>query len=200
MGHSYGGYLLLQTLADLAAFPGRILLFSPVLGASTTGNLYLCPPRADKLLRLAKQGLFPTPDALEMESAKNRGVWPQTEATSALLAETADTPPSKRFLQLIVEYPGAGLQEQMGTTLGPLHLLALDHALADDLVDRRLGGCCRDRLAVAIALAVVGVCSGYVRFFITSGRGRFVADTFDDVPDDTTPSLGANAPMNIAHA
>ncbi|MDX2344492.1 MAG: hypothetical protein QNL26_11620, partial [Acidimicrobiia bacterium] len=34
-------------------------------------------------------------------------------------------PPSKRFLQLIVEHPGAGLQEQMGTALGPLHLLAL---------------------------------------------------------------------------
>jgi len=36
--------------------------------------------------------------------------------------------------------------------------------------------------------------------FITSGRGRSVADTFDDVHDDTTPGLGANALMNIAHA
>jgi pimeloyl-ACP methyl ester carboxylesterase len=68
VGHSYGGYLLLQALADLAAFPGRILLFSPVLGASTTGNLYWRPPRADKLLRLAEHGQFPTPDALEIHT------------------------------------------------------------------------------------------------------------------------------------
>ena len=43
----------------------------------------------------------------------------------------------------------------MGTALGPLHLLALDHALADHLVDGRLRSGCRDRLAVAVALAVV---------------------------------------------
>jgi hypothetical protein len=43
----------------------------------------------------------------------------------------------------------------MGTALGPLHLLALDHALADHLIDRRFREGCRDRLAVAVALSVV---------------------------------------------
>jgi hypothetical protein len=45
-----------------------------------------------------------------------------------------------------------------------------------------------------------GVCSGYVRFFITSAQRRAVADTFDDVPDHTAPGLGTDTPMNIAHA
>jgi hypothetical protein len=47
---------------------------------------------------------------------------------------------------------------------------------------------------------LLGVCSGYVRFFITSAQQRAVADTFDDVPDHTAPGLGTDTPMNIAHA
>lgn len=70
VGHSYGGYLLLHALADLAAFPGRILLFSPVLGAATAGGLYLRPPRADQLLRLAEHGQFPTPNVLEIHTGE----------------------------------------------------------------------------------------------------------------------------------
>jgi len=49
-------------------------------------------------------------------------------------------------------------------------------------------------------VGVPGVCSGYVRFFITSVRSQAVADTFDDVPNHTAPGLGTDAPMNIAHA
>lgn len=37
-----------------------------------------------------------------------------------------------------VEGAGAGLQQQVGAALGPLHLLALGEALADDRVDRAL--------------------------------------------------------------
>jgi hypothetical protein len=50
------------------------------------------------------------------------------------------------------------------------------------------------------AFDLPGVCSGYVRFFITSAQHRAVADTFDDVPDYTAPGLGTDTPMNIAHA
>ncbi len=35
IGHSYGGYLLMHALAELGAFPGRILLLSRVLGTGT---------------------------------------------------------------------------------------------------------------------------------------------------------------------
>jgi hypothetical protein len=44
----------------------------------------------------------------------------------------------------------------MGPPLGPLHLLALAEALADDLVDGRLDKTGADALPRAVALAVVG--------------------------------------------
>lgn len=70
MGHSYGGYLLLQALADLDAFPGCILLISPVLGAAR-GNFYLSrPPRADRLLRLAEEHQFPVPHGLKIHTGE----------------------------------------------------------------------------------------------------------------------------------
>ena len=68
IGHSYGAYLLLHALAELAPFPGRILLLSPVLGAAMDSKrLYLSrPPRADPLLRLAQNYEFPIPHSLEI--------------------------------------------------------------------------------------------------------------------------------------
>jgi pimeloyl-ACP methyl ester carboxylesterase len=70
VGHSYGGYLLLQALADLEAFPGSILLISPVLGAAR-GKLYLSrPPRADRLLKLAEEHPFPVPQGLEIHTGE----------------------------------------------------------------------------------------------------------------------------------
>jgi hypothetical protein len=39
IGRSYGAYLLLQTLADMPPFPGRVLLFSPMLGAAFNKDL-----------------------------------------------------------------------------------------------------------------------------------------------------------------
>jgi alpha-beta hydrolase superfamily lysophospholipase len=47
VGSSYGAYLLLHTLADMDAFPGRVLLFSPVLGAAVAKNGFFGsrPPR-----------------------------------------------------------------------------------------------------------------------------------------------------------
>ena len=41
--------------------------------------------------------------------------------------------------ELVVEDAGADLEQQVGATRGPAHLLFFDHALADDLVDRGLG-------------------------------------------------------------
>ena len=41
--------------------------------------------------------------------------------------------------ELVVEDAGADLEQQVGAARGPAHLLFLDHALADDLVDRGLG-------------------------------------------------------------
>ena len=62
--------MLLQALADMAPFPGRIPLFSPMLGAAMgSKRLYLSrPPRADKLIRLAQNHEFPMPHSLELHT------------------------------------------------------------------------------------------------------------------------------------
>jgi hypothetical protein len=57
--------------------------------------------------------------------------------------------------EVVVEDSGADLQEQVGATGRPAHLLLLDHAAADDAVDGGLGGGGGDRLATAVPFAVV---------------------------------------------
>lgn len=58
---SFGAYLFLQAQAQLPPFPGKVLLLSPILGefkddATSRGFI---PPRAGKLMLLAKEGSFP---------------------------------------------------------------------------------------------------------------------------------------------
>lgn len=69
-GRSYGAYLLLHCLAEREPFPGRLLLFSPVLGAGVRpgGSFGSRPPRASKLLKMAQAGTFPAPAALEIHT------------------------------------------------------------------------------------------------------------------------------------
>ena len=61
---------------------------------------------------------------------------------------------------LAVESAGAGLQQEMGASPSPLHLLALGEALADHRVDRAFGHGGRDALAGAEPLAVVDQAAG----------------------------------------
>src|SRR5664280_426216 len=58
--------------------------------------------------------------------------------------------------ELVVEDPDTDLQQEVRAARGPAHLLLLDHALADQLVDRGLDERGRDGLAGPVALAVVG--------------------------------------------
>jgi hypothetical protein len=93
IGNSYGAYLLLHALAEIAAaFPGRILLLSPVLGqAIDKQNLFLSrPPRAKKLLQLAKTQKFPLPRYLEIHTgAEDNGCDPiLAQKISALLTNS----------------------------------------------------------------------------------------------------------------
>lgn len=66
IGHSYGGYLLLHALAELPPFPGHVLLLSPVLGAAIDPKNFMAsyPPRAKRLLELARAEQFPIPNSL----------------------------------------------------------------------------------------------------------------------------------------
>ena len=73
VGHSYGAYLLLHSLSELEAFPGKILLFSPVLGAALSNTILYGsrPPRADRLLKIAKEKKFPPPKSLKIYTGEN---------------------------------------------------------------------------------------------------------------------------------
>lgn len=60
---SFGAYLFLHAQAQLPPFPGRVLLLSPILGEfkdDSTSRGFI-PPRAGKLLGLAREGKYPTP-------------------------------------------------------------------------------------------------------------------------------------------
>ena len=60
---SFGAYLFLHAQAQLTPYPGKVLLLSPILGefkddATSRGFI---PPRAGKLIRLAREGSYPAP-------------------------------------------------------------------------------------------------------------------------------------------
>jgi hypothetical protein len=79
VGHSYGAYLLLHTVADMDPFPGKILLRSPVLGAAVAKNGFYGsrPPRAEKLLKLTESNRFPVPHYMEIHTgAEDNGCDP----------------------------------------------------------------------------------------------------------------------------
>jgi hypothetical protein len=61
-------------------FPGKVLLFSPVLGAATakTYPFYISrPPRAERLVRLAQSNKFPAPGYMEIHTgAEDNGCDP----------------------------------------------------------------------------------------------------------------------------
>ena len=58
---SYGAYLFLHAQLSMPAFPGRILLLSPVLGGSFASSVGVgfIPPRADKLGQSVEEKQFP---------------------------------------------------------------------------------------------------------------------------------------------
>jgi hypothetical protein len=58
--------------------------------------------------------------------------------------------------EFVVEDSGADLEQEVGTARGPTHLLLVDHAFADHLVDGRLDERGGDGLAGPMTLAVVG--------------------------------------------
>ena len=58
--------------------------------------------------------------------------------------------------ELVVEDAGADLEEQVGSTRSPAHLLFFHHAFADDLVDGGLDEGAGDGLPGAVAFPVVG--------------------------------------------
>ena len=68
IANSFGAYLFLHALVALPAFPGRVLLLSPIVGGfydDSIGTGFV-PPFAEKLIQLAQAGKMPKPSVCEM--------------------------------------------------------------------------------------------------------------------------------------
>jgi hypothetical protein len=66
--NSFGSYLFLHAQAQMPAFPGRVLLLSPIIGEFTNelSRTSFSPPRPTKLRELAEAGQFPVPALCEI--------------------------------------------------------------------------------------------------------------------------------------
>ncbi len=73
----------------------------------------------------------------ETETGANRGRLGGDIVTLGCVGEPG-VPAVEVVGQLVVEDPGSDLEQQVRTAGRPSHLLPLDHAFADDLVDGRL--------------------------------------------------------------
>lgn len=63
IANSFGAYLFLHAQAQLPPYIGKVILLSPIVGefANEETQMNFIPPRAEKLLGLAKDGTFPVP-------------------------------------------------------------------------------------------------------------------------------------------
>lgn len=117
IGNSYGAYLLMHTLVDLVAFPGVVLLFSPVLGGATSrdGRYASRPPRAERLLQLAESGGIAPPRHLEIHiGAEDRDCDPERAARFAsLLGNGSCTVVLGERHRLPSEYVGAVIERSI---------------------------------------------------------------------------------------
>ena len=68
IGNSFGAYLFLHAQSHIAAFPGRVLLLSPIVGGfsdEATGR-YFSPPQPEHLKKVSAAGQFNAPRLCEM--------------------------------------------------------------------------------------------------------------------------------------
>ena len=70
---SYGGFLFLHTQSSMSAFPGKVLLLSPVLGGAFAPSVGIgfIPPRADKLRQVVEEQKFPSLKQAEIHVGSN---------------------------------------------------------------------------------------------------------------------------------
>jgi hypothetical protein len=72
-------------------------------------------------------------------------------------------PGAERGFPRAVQHACVHLQQEMGPTFAPWHLLFFHHALSDHLVHGRFDKASADALSVAVPLAIVGDKAGIVR-------------------------------------
>ena len=68
IANSFGAYLFLHAQAQMDPYVGKVLLLSPIVGAFSNEETLMgfIPPRADKLMKLAKAGNLPIPNNCEI--------------------------------------------------------------------------------------------------------------------------------------
>jgi len=68
VANSFGTYLFLHAQSGLSAFPGSVLLLSPIVGGCFDDSVGMgfVPPLPDKLFQLARAGNMPIPRRCEM--------------------------------------------------------------------------------------------------------------------------------------
>lgn len=74
IANSYGAYLLLFAQSLMPAFPGKVLLLSPVIGEvtqSSVGKVGFAPPYADRLMALARLREMVVPEHCEIHVGAN---------------------------------------------------------------------------------------------------------------------------------
>lgn len=66
--NSFGAYLFLHAQAQMAPFPGKVLLLSPIVGdfQNNDTRMGFVPPRPERLLGLAQAGAFSSPRQAEI--------------------------------------------------------------------------------------------------------------------------------------
>ena len=73
IANSFGAYLLLHALTELAPYPGKILILSPILGTieNEEKQMFLRPPQSTRIFEIAEKGMFPTPKELSIHVGEN---------------------------------------------------------------------------------------------------------------------------------
>jgi alpha-beta hydrolase superfamily lysophospholipase len=68
IANSFGAYLFLHAQAQMPPYIGKVMLLSPIVGrfGNDERHMNFIPPRADKLLCLAKDGNFPVPKQCQL--------------------------------------------------------------------------------------------------------------------------------------
>lgn len=68
IANSFGAYLFLHAQAQMDPYIGKVILLSPIVGefSNEETRMNFIPPRADKLLQLAKANIFPIPKQCEV--------------------------------------------------------------------------------------------------------------------------------------
>jgi hypothetical protein len=66
IANSYGAYLLLHSLIGFPALQTRVLLLSPVVGATVSQLGYFKPPQSRRIASALAQGVLPKPTRLDI--------------------------------------------------------------------------------------------------------------------------------------